>query len=327
MVSTQIERERRALAIVGEAVELSASEQFGFVEAHCDGDSELRAQVDSLLKMNDRSWHGLTRRPGAVSASCGSSLSAGDDSSPQDADLPIDLPERIGRYRILGVLGTGGMGIVYRAEQESPHRLVALKVMRRPAGSRMLSERFRREAGTLAQLNHPYIAQVFDAGSIETPSGPQLYFAMQLVEGPTLRQWVNQSSPQRDARLRLFIHICEAVQHAHQSGVIHRDLKPENILVEKTPEGPRPRVLDFGVARLLPEMGHSQTLATEPGQIVGSLPYISPEQMRGVVDTRVDVYALGVLLFEMLTGQLPIRVSGLTILEAIEAIRNQAPAQ
>jgi tetratricopeptide (TPR) repeat protein/predicted Ser/Thr protein kinase len=214
------------------------------------------------------------------------------------------FPERIGRYRILRLLGEGGMGAVYEAEQENPHRTVALKVIRAGFADPEMVRRFENEAQALGRLHHPGIAQIYEAGTADTQFGSQPYFAMELVHGQTLLAYCDQHHLDVRQRLELAAKIGDAVQHAHQRGLIHRDLKPANILVD---EAGQPRILDFGVARLT-DADTQATRQTNIGQIVGTLSYMSPEQVQGdpdALDTRSDVYALGVILYEMLAGKMP----------------------
>ncbi len=248
---------------------------------------------------------------------------AGEHALEELEGLPGGDEPVLARYRITGRIGEGGMGIVYEAEQENPRRRVALKVLRPGAASKPMLRRFEYEAEILGRLDHPGIAKVHEAGTWDTGRGPQPWFAMELVRGVTLAGYLAERNPDRAERLELFLAICEAVQHAHQKGVVHRDLKPANILVG---DDGRPKVLDFGVARVSGE--GAATMGTLAGQLVGTLPYMSPEQVGGdpeAVDIRSDVYALGVLLYELLSGRLPLDVSGLSITEAVLAITGNEP--
>jgi eukaryotic-like serine/threonine-protein kinase len=234
------------------------------------------------------------------------------------------VPAAIGRFRILRLLGEGGMGAVYEAEQELPHRMVALKVIRAGYANSEMLRRFENEAQALGRLQHPGIAQIHDAGTAETPFGRQPYIAMELVRGENLLTYCREHHLGTRERLEVFAKICDAVQHAHQRGIIHRDLKPSNILVD---ESGQPRVLDFGIVRLT-DSDAQATGRTNIGEIIGTLAYMSPEQVSGdpaEIDTRSDVYSLGVILYQMLAGKGPYAV-GRTIHEAAQVIRDQEPA-
>ena len=222
----------------------------------------------------------------------------------RDSELAALKLDRLGDFRLLRLIGQGGMGSVYLAEQDNPSRKVALKLMRLGGDDAESAQRFCREGATLARLDHPGIAKVYAAGVAETTLGNLPYFAMELVDGVSLLEHANSRGLDTPARLRLMVAICSAVQHAHQRGVVHRDLKPANILVDADGQ---PRVLDFGIARLVDE-AEDGTRLTQIGELVGTLPYMSPEQLTGdsaAVDTRADVYALGVVLYELLSGRLP----------------------
>jgi non-specific serine/threonine protein kinase/serine/threonine-protein kinase len=252
-----------------------------------------------------------------------------------------ELPQSIGRYRIVGKLGEGGMGIVYEAEQQDPKRRVALKVVRGKFVDESTIRMFRREAETLARLRHPNIAAIYESG--RTDDG-QHYFAMELVQGHNLDQFLAQRPRALTAeevrfRLALFRRIAEAVHYAHQRGVIHRDLKPTNIFISDDARSevsvttlsgvrlPDIKILDFGLARIT-EGDVQATQVTEVGMIKGTLPYMSPEQARGnveLIDVRTDVYALGVILYEMLASAKPYDVSRASLIEAVRVICEEPP--
>ncbi len=237
----------------------------------------------------------------------------------------LAVGQRVGSYAILEVLGRGGMGAVYLAEQDKPRRTVALKVVRPGVTTPQLLQRFAHEAEILGRLTHPGIAQIYEAGTADVGGGPQPYFAMELVKGVPLTQYAQGRELSSRARLELLAKVCDAVQHAHQKGVIHRDLKPGNILV--TEEG-QPKILDFGVARATESDIQVTTLQTDIGQLIGTIPYMSPEQAAGdprELDTRSDVYALGVMAYELLAGRLPYDLRAKMILEAVRVIREDTP--
>ncbi len=233
----------------------------------------------------------------------------------------------IGQYRLLRKLGEGGMGVVYLAEQQTPRREVALKLIHPHASSPRAIRRFEHEVELLGRLQHPGIAQIFDACMADTSQGQQPYFVMERIAGQALPDYVQERDLTTRQRLELFGKICDAVEHAHQKGIIHRDLKPGNILV--TADG-QPKVLDFGVARATDADLQTATMQTDMGQLIGTLPYMSPEQVTGEptdLDTRSDVYALGVLLFELLTGQLPYALKDRLIPEVVRIIREEDPTR
>jgi tetratricopeptide (TPR) repeat protein len=220
----------------------------------------------------------------------------------------ISLPPgtRAGRFTVVGEIGHGGMGVVYRARQAEPDREVALKVLAMPFPTQDAVRRFRREAAALARLRHEGVATIHESGTIENAGGSVPFFAMELVEGvPITESLLVNKSCGLNGRVELLVQVCEAVEHAHQKGVIHRDLKPGNVLVDRNG---RARVLDFGIARLIDAEGEATGATQDAGRLVGTPAYMSPEQIRGGdIDTRSDVFALGVLAFEVLTDAYPHR--------------------
>jgi serine/threonine protein kinase len=287
------------------------------LERECHDDSALRVEVECLLAHHDRQ-RSLMTVPVVPPEVIGSALRAA--APPRET-----LPRRFGEFELLEIVGSGGMGVVYRARQHTPERIVALKVIHPGMMTQPMLERFRYETDVLARLQHPGIARIFEAGTVECGETRQPYFAMEFIDGEPIDTAVVQRNLNVRERLLMMMKVCDAVHHAHQKGVIHRDLKPANILVDEHGE---PRILDFGVARVTDIDLRATILQTDIGQLVGTLPYMSPEQVSGDpsrMDTRSDVYALGVLTFEILTGALPYDLRHKTIPDAVLAIRDHAP--
>jgi len=236
------------------------------------------------------------------------------------------IPSEIGRYKILGVIGQGGMGAVYEAMQEAPRRRVALKVIKTGAASEMAMHRFQFEAQTLAKLSHPNIAQIYEAGTWEHEGQEVPFFAMEYIPGAQgIVSYVQKRKLSTKERLVLYEKVCDAVHHAHQKGVIHRDLKPDNILVDSKGN---PKIIDFGVARATDADLAVTTMQTTMGQLIGTLQYMSPEQCDAdpeMIDTRSDVYALGVILFQLLSDKLPYDLRKRAIHEAVRVIKEDRP--
>ncbi len=291
------------------ALELPETERPAFLAREYPYDPELRAEVESLLRAHRIAGSYLEPLPGGRFPALGASTAA--------------APSTIGRYRIHQLIGEGAMGVVYAAEQDQPRRMVALKVMKPGLAGPELLRRFEQEFHALGRLHHPGIAQIYEAGAAQTASGPQPYFAMEFIHGEPLTSYAQSRQLDTRQRLQLILKICDAVHHAHQRGIIHRDLKPGNILVD---DNSQPKILDFGVARVA-NAEVDATRQTDVGRLVGTLAYMSPEQVLAdpmELDTRSDVYALGVIFFELLAGRLPYRVSR-QLHEAVRTIREEEP--
>jgi serine/threonine protein kinase/tetratricopeptide (TPR) repeat protein len=265
------------------------------VDATMAGDSLFGSEPGKLRRLAALGFKGLNASTPDPSASTGARNPL--EESPGDW---------IGPYKLLSILGEGGMGMVYLADQARPvKRLVALKIIKPGMDSKRVLARFEAEQQALALMDHPHVAHVYDAGL--APSG-RPYFVMEHVKGLPLTEHCDKYRLTIEQRLQLFLHVCEAVQHAHQKGIIHRDIKPSNILVMIQDRETIPKVIDFGVARAMSQSSTERTLYTEQGQLIGTPEYMSPEQMDldiHDIDTRTDIYSLGVLLYELLTGMLP----------------------
>ena len=298
------------------ALERDPDERAAWLEQACGGDAVLREEVESLLANADAHLSNPSARTDLGRL-------WDDIAGNSDIDSHSALPSNIGPYRILRLLGEGGMGVVYEAEQEHPRRTVALKVIKSGLTDPKLIRRFEHELLALGRLQHPGIAQIYEAGAAETGVGPQPYFAMEFIRGQPLLEYADARQLSARQRLSLIAKVCDAVHHAHQRGIIHRDLKPGNILVDETGQ---PKILDFGVARAT-DSDARMTHQTDLGQIVGTLAYMSPEQVLAdplELDTRSDVYALGVVLYQLLAGRLPYKVST-RLPEAVRTIQEEEP--
>src|SRR4051812_7755378 len=313
------EPERPIMSILGEAVEYrSPEERAAFLAKACAGDADRQARVEALVRAYEAAGNFLQGDP-----------------LPRAAVATVDEADReqsgtsIGPYKLLEPIGEGGMGTVWMAQQTEPvKRLVAVKLIKAGMDSRQVIARFEAERQALALMDHPNIARVLDAGA--TPEG-RPYFAMELVKGTPITRYCDERRMSVRERLELFVPVCQAVQHAHQKGVIHRDLKPSNVLVAPYDGIPVVKVIDFGVAKAAGQPLTEQTLATGFGAVVGTLEYMSPEQAEPNnhdIDTRSDIYALGVLLYELLTGTTPLprnRLEAAAFAEVLRMIREEEP--
>jgi tetratricopeptide (TPR) repeat protein len=347
-----------AMAILTQALtRTDPAVRTGYLDGACGDDTDLRGRVEALLATHGGAGrfpeHDPTAFPEATSSpdvdatgtsspetrppsgqtpgghSPGGTLTAAEETAPGGPTDGSSLDQVIaGRYRLIGVLGEGGMGTVYRAEQTEPvRRPVALKLIRVGLDSRAVLARFDAERQALALMDHPNIARVYDGG---TTAASQPFFAMELVSGVPITDYCDQKRRPLRARLELFVAVCQAVQHAHQKGIIHRDLKPSNVLVTDVDGRPTPKVIDFGVAKAT-EFSLTDLSLADTGAIVGTPTYMSPEQADPTsmdIDTRTDIYALGVILYELLVGSPPIDAKSFKkggILEMLRMVREVDP--
>jgi serine/threonine protein kinase len=279
--------------------DLPADQRAAFLAEHCGDDATLRAAVEELLRHDT---------PETADSALRSPVA-----SQREALRQSTTPQQIGPYRIVSTLGQGGMGVVYEAEQLRPvKRTVAIKVIKLGMDTSEVIARFDAERQALAMMDHPGIARVYDAGATETG---RPYFVMEFVRGVPITRYCDEKTLSTQDRLQLFAKVCDAVQHAHMKGIIHRDLKPGNILVTEIDGEPSPKVIDFGIVKATSTSLTERTLQTEMGQLLGTPEYMSPEQARpgadGDVDTRSDVYSLGAVLYELLSGSQPFDATSL----------------
>ncbi len=332
-----------------QALSRPPAERAGFLEQACEGRPELRAAVEALLAAHEKSGNILDRRQIDVAQTLESGPAQprpaatldhtpGPDDVSSDVNMTTDYQTKsdsgiviAGRYTLQDKIGEGGMGDVWVARQTEPvKRKVALKLIKTGMDSKAVLARFEQERQALAMMDHPNIAKVLDGGL--TPTG-QPSFVMELVNGLPLSKFCDEARLTTEERLELFVPICQAVQHAHQKGIVHRDLKPANILVTLIDGKPVPKVIDFGVAKATAGKLTDLSMSTQFGAVIGTLEYMSPEQagFSGVdVDTRSDIYSLGVNLYELLTGLRPIdakRLSNAALTEMIRIIREEEPSK
>ncbi|MEJ0091262.1 MAG: serine/threonine-protein kinase [Limisphaerales bacterium] len=314
-------------SVFAEALQRSSPEaRAAYLDGACGTDNTLRGRVEALLRATEYAGDFLEQPPTGLAA---------DDKSTMLVTFPSEQPgDRIGRYKILQQIGEGGCGVVYMAEQEEPvRRRVALKVIKLGMDTKSVIARFEAERQALALMDHPNIAKVLDAGT--TDKG-RPYFVMELVRGIKITDYCDENNLPTEDRLKLFTQVCQAIQHAHQKGIIHRDIKPSNILVTVSEPGAPgcPKVIDFGIAKATTgQRLTDKTVFTAFEQFIGTPAYMSPEQAMMTsldIDTRTDIYALGVLLYELLTGQTPFDAKNLMAvgLDAMRRIiREEEPAR
>lgn len=331
---------RNARDIFLAALELAPADRAAYLDEACGGDAALRVRVEALLRANDEPGAFLSEaKPAAPNDATGDFAAAGRTATfGSDAGATSDLPGRdehvgavlAGKYKLIEEIGEGGMGSVYMAQQTEPvKRAVAVKVIKAGMDSKAVLARFQAERQALAMMDHPNIARVLDAGTTE---GGRPFFVMELVKGTPITQFCDERKLTPRQRLELFVPVCQAIQHAHQKGIIHRDIKPSNVLIALYDDRPVPKVIDFGVAKAAGQTLTDQTLMTGFGAIVGTPEYMSPEQanLNNLdIDTRSDVYSLGVMLYELLTGTTPVDRKSLgraALLEVLRIVREvEAP--
>jgi WD40 repeat protein/serine/threonine protein kinase len=311
---------QREVVVFEAALQLPPGQREGYLEQACGGDAELLQRLRTLLIVNEGSTDFMAGSPAAARTEA----------------IPVPLSEgpgdRIGPYKLLQVIGEGGCGVVYMAEQEQPiHRRVALKIIKLGMDTRQVIARFEAERQALALMDHPNIAKVLDAGATATG---RPYFVMELVRGLKITEYCDEKRLSTQQRLQLFLQVCQAVQHAHQKGIIHRDLKPSNILVTVNDGAAVTKVIDFGIAKATTGGRLTdKTIFTAFEQFIGTPAYMSPEQAEITsldIDTRSDIYSLGVLLYELLTGQTPFDAKELLrvgLEEMRRTLREKEPAR
>lgn len=314
------ERFERVAEIFERVREAAPADRGDLLRESCGGDADLRREVEALLKHHDEPSSGGSSLGGAIGRAAAEIVE--DSRAAQSAVAG----KRLGSFELIRLLGQGGMGTVYEARQHKPDRTVALKLIRSDLVSVSARRRFEREVALLGQLQHEGIARIYEAGTLDDDGVPRPYFAMEYVEGRPLNEYARRRELTLSEKLSLFRRVCEAVGFAHHRGVIHRDLKPSNVLVGEPGD---PKVLDFGVGRALDDDATLMSLQTDTGQVLGTLPYMSPEQVAGDVsrvDTRSDVYSLGVMLYELLSGSRPFDVGRRSLVEAARVIQTEEPS-
>src|SRR5256714_3883503 len=325
----------REVGVFNGALQLPANERAGYLSETCRDDIELHPRVATLLEAHGRAGAFLQEPAGGASA--GSVAPAQRQPTARRGELAPAVRrgetcgDHVGRYKLLQQIGEGGCGIVYMAEQEEPvRRRVALKVIKLGMDTKTVIARFEAERQALAMMDHQNIAKVLDGGATETG---RPFFVMELVRGVRITEYCDQNNLPTEERLKLFTQVSQAIQHAHQKGIIHRDIKPSNLLVTLHDGLPVPKVIDFGIAKATEQRLTDKTLFTQFSAFIGTPAYMSPEQaeMSGLdIDTRSDIYSLGVLLYELLTGKTPFDAEGLLrsgLDECRRTIREEEPVR
>lgn len=332
-METTPERWNRIKALFESALELAPAERADFLSRECDDDS-IRREVTKLLSNHEEAGDFLSTPamnpqvviPREIPNTVARDGVIFNTLDSETSSTGMRLEQALGNYRVITRLGEGGMGQVWLAEQTAPlQRQVALKLIRVGIYDDSVLQRFESERQSLASMNHPSIAKVFDAGT--TPDG-QPYFAMEYVAGLPITDYCDKKKLTIKERLELFVQVCEGVQHAHQKAIMHRDLKPANILVVEVDGKPTPRIIDFGLAKAVTGAARQDDLLTQVGAFVGTPGYMSPEQMSPGedIDTRTDVYSLGTVLYELLTGFLPTDTKpGQTLADRIKELKESDP--
>jgi serine/threonine protein kinase/DNA-binding beta-propeller fold protein YncE len=310
---------RRINAILEEIIDLTEEERDREIRDRCTGDPELEREIRRMLD-NDRAFeHDLVLGDDAINSS------RAELDALLDADEHHALPDSIGEFTVIREIGRGGMGVVYECQQQNPRRRVAVKVVESVLRATDLRRRLAAESQIQGQLQHPGIARVYQAGFADFGRSRCPYFVMEFVDGRPLHVHVDTNKLDHRAKVELMVKIAQGMNHAHERGIIHRDLKPENILVQ---EDGQPKVLDFGIARLVNDSTLAATTMTREGQILGTLAYMAPEQLSGKPDqtgARSDVFALGAIMYDLFVGHPPFRVEGMSLSAAFRAIELDEP--